>query len=69
MIDRKKSLLDQSHPMIDLHKWQNIVNLMSELFGTPCGSIVQHLGDVFTVVCTADHPNNFQPPCSSFPGK
>lgn len=67
MINRKQSLLDQSHPMIDLQKWQKIVNLMSELFGAPCGSIVQHLDDVFTVVCTADNPNNFQPPCSSFP--
>lgn len=67
MIDRKQSLLDQSHPMIDLQKWQKIVNLMSELFGAPCGSIVQHLDDIFTVVCTADNPDNFQPPCASFP--
>lgn len=67
MIDRKQSLLDQSHPMIDLEKWQKIVNLMSELFGAPCGSIVQHLDDIFTVICTADNPDNFQPPCSSFP--
>lgn len=67
MIDRSKGFIIQSPPMIDLVKWQNIVNLIAELFDAPSSSITQCLGHEFSVVCTADKDANFQAACSTFP--
>jgi len=67
MIDRSKGFIIQSPPMIDLAKWQNIVNLIAELFDAPNGSITQCLENEFIVVCTADNEHNFQSACATFP--
>lgn len=67
MIDTQAYLRDQRHPMIDVSKWQKTVNLMADLFNAPCGSIVQHVGDIFRVICTAETKDNFQSVDTTFP--
>lgn len=66
MIDRSKEVISQSS-MIDLVKWQNIVDLISDLFDAPSSSITQHLDHDFSVICTANHKDNYQTASATFP--
>lgn len=44
---------------IDLEKWQTTVDLISELYGTACGVIVQIRDEEFSVVKTSANDDNF----------
>lgn len=67
MIKQKASLLEQTHPMIDLEKWQRVVDLIVKLFEAPRSSITQHLGDEFQVISTSNNEENFDKVGASFP--
>lgn len=56
----------QDHPMVNVDKWQKMVNLMVKLFDAKCGSITQHVDDDFIVVCRSDNPDNSLLNCDKF---
>lgn len=54
----------RNHPpeALDLEKWQTTVDLISQIYGTACGAIVQFTGDEFTALSTSSNADNFLGP-------
>ncbi|MEZ9232718.1 diguanylate cyclase [Vibrio amylolyticus] len=59
MLRNKHCLSDSQQKVIDLDKWQQSVDLMSELYGSVNGSIVQFRDNQFTVIATSSNKDNF----------
>ncbi len=67
MIDTQACLSRTPHVAIDLSKWQRTVDLMSELFKSACGTIVQFRQNEFNAVVASKNPDNFIERDSSWP--
>ena len=67
MIDTKECFSRNPHPSVDLKKWQTTVNLMSQLFDTKAGLIVQFRQGEFNVVSASKNPDNFLSRNDSWP--
>ena len=67
MVDKQSCILQNPHPEIDLDKWQRIVDLMSELYGATCGTIVQFRQGEFNAVVASENKDNFLEQNSSWP--
>lgn len=59
MIDTRLDIMEHQNNGLDLAKWQNLVNMLAELFDAASGDIIQFKGDHFNVVTTSENPNNF----------
>lgn len=59
MSHRDTCLSNSDQKIIDLQKWQHTVDLMSELFGATCGTIVQLRENEFNVVVASHNKENF----------
>lgn len=59
MNHREACLSSSSQQIIDLQKWQNTVDLMSEIFDASCGTIVQLRQNEFNVVVASNNEDNF----------
>ena len=60
-------LSNSKQTIIDLDKWQQTVDLMSELYGSINGSIVQFRQNEFNVVVTSSNDDNFLTRDDSWP--
>lgn len=58
-----------AHPIegLDISKWQQLVNMMAELFDAASGVIVQYRQDTFNVVATSENNDNFLKVNASWP--
>ena len=52
-------ILDYQSKGLNLDKWQNLVNMLAELFEAASGDIIQYKGDHFSVVTTSTNQENF----------
>ncbi|WCE30563.1 sensor domain-containing diguanylate cyclase [Vibrio sp. SCSIO 43137] len=52
---------------VDIDKWQRTVNLMSELYGAACGTIVQYKNEQFNVITASMNEDNFLAAGSTWP--
>lgn len=67
MLDQQICFSKHPHPAIDLEKWQKTVELMSEIYDSACGSIVQFRQQEFNVVVTNQCDKNFLEVNSTWP--
>jgi len=67
MVNTKNCII--AHPIenLDVSKWQELVNMMAELFDAASGVIVQYRQQTFNVVATSDNQDNFLQVNSSWP--
>jgi len=58
-----------AHPIeeLDIGKWQQLVNMMAELFDAASGVIVQYRQETFNVVATSENDDNFLRVNASWP--
>ena len=59
MLDKSHCFSKQTHPAIDLSKWQKTVDLMAGLYNSASGCIVQLRNEEFNVVSTSSSQGNF----------
>ncbi|MDX2319957.1 MAG: sensor domain-containing diguanylate cyclase [Moritella sp.] len=59
MVDNQACLSRSQQKVIDLDKWQQTVDLIAELFGSACGTIVQLRQNEFNVVVASQNEDNF----------
>ncbi|WEM44510.1 sensor domain-containing diguanylate cyclase (plasmid) [Photobacterium sp. DA100] len=59
MFGRTKCLASNSHPELDLEKWQKTVDLIAQLFNCACGAIVQLRDKEFYTVRSSQNRDNF----------
>ena len=59
MINAEEFLLDRHHPAIDLEKWQRIVDILAEIYGSNASAIVQFNKGDLCVVSASRKPNDF----------
>jgi len=59
MFDIQSNLLEKQQGSIDLAKWQQTVDLISELYDAACGTIVQLKDQEFKVIVTSNNEDNF----------
>jgi diguanylate cyclase (GGDEF)-like protein len=59
MLDKSHCFSKQTHPAIDLSKWQKTVDLMAGLYNSASGCIVQLRDQEFNVVATSNSEGNF----------
>lgn len=59
MLDCQACLSRSQQNIIDLNKWQEIADLISELFDSACGTIVQFRQNEFNVVVASQNEDNF----------
>lgn len=59
MVNNQDCLSKSKQTIIDLDKWQQTVDIMSELYGSVNGSIVQFRQNTFNVVVTSNNQENF----------
>ncbi|QFU22979.1 diguanylate cyclase [Shewanella eurypsychrophilus] len=67
MFNVQDCLSSSKQSSIDLDKWQQTVDLMSELYGSVNGSIVQFRQNEFNVVVTSSNEDNFLERDDSWP--
>jgi diguanylate cyclase (GGDEF)-like protein len=67
MINTKNCIIEYPIEGLDVHKWQQLVNMMAELFDAASGVIVQYRQQTFNVVATSDNQDNFLHVNSSWP--
>lgn len=67
MIDTQTCLSTHPHASIDINKWQRTVDLMSELFDSACGTIVQFRQQEFNAVVASLNEDNFLKRDNSWP--
>ncbi|MGF1694199.1 sensor domain-containing diguanylate cyclase [Vibrio lamellibrachiae] len=58
MLNERHALSGDTQTIVDLEKWQQSVDLMSELYGSVNGSIVQFRNNEFKVVVTSCNEDN-----------
>lgn len=59
MIKKSSAGLQDKETSIDLNKWQELTELIVDLFGADCGAIVKLETGVFNVVVTSQNQHNF----------
>ncbi|WP_420546998.1 sensor domain-containing diguanylate cyclase [Curvivirga sp.] len=59
----------QPHPEVDIDKWQQLVNLIAELYDCECGTIVHFHNETFTAVVASINPGNFLKSGDNWPWK
>ncbi|WP_394249850.1 diguanylate cyclase [Vibrio profundi] len=59
MFDIQSNLLEKQQGSVDLEKWQQTVDLISELYDAACGTIVQLKDQEFKVVVSSSNEDNF----------
>lgn len=69
MINTQACIASENNDFIDLEKWQDLVNLLAELYDAATGAIVQFRRDEFNVLVSSDNEDNFLPPNSHWPWK
>ena len=47
------------HPLLQIEKWQETVNLLASLYSSKCGVIVQYLDGQFKAIAVSNNPDNF----------
>lgn len=67
MIDNQACLSRSQQNIIDLDKWQQTADLIAELFGSACGTIVQLRQNEFNVVVASKNEDNFLSRNDSWP--
>jgi len=67
MINTKNCIIEYPIENLDINKWQELVNMMAELFDAASGVIVQYRQQTFNVVATSDNQDNFLHVNSSWP--
>lgn len=69
MIDTQACIASANNHFIDLYKWQELVNLLAELYDASTGAIVQFRQEEFNVLVSSDNEDNFLPASSRWPWK
>lgn len=59
MLNEHNCLLGNKPAQLDLSKWQQTVDLISEIYNSACGTIVQMREDDFSVVVASKNEDNF----------
>jgi len=59
MLNENDCLLGNKPTQLDLSKWQRTVDLISEIYNSACGTIVQMREDDFNVVVASKNEDNF----------
>jgi diguanylate cyclase (GGDEF)-like protein len=59
MINTQDCLIKVSHPEVDFKRWQQVVNILAELYDAASGTIVQFRQNEFNVVSTSKNKSNF----------
>lgn len=59
MIDTKNCILDTKPANLDITKWQSLSDMISDLYDSASGVIVQFRYNEFNVVSTSRNPDNF----------
>lgn len=59
MINTANCIIEHPIENLDITKWQELVNMMAELFNAASGVIVQYRHKTFNVVATSDNEDNF----------
>lgn len=67
MYDTQQCLKQYQTDFVDLSKWQEIVDLLSELYNSSTGAIVQFRNQEFNVVVSSSNEGNFLPPETTWP--
>ncbi|WP_394145532.1 sensor domain-containing diguanylate cyclase [Vibrio atypicus] len=67
MLDSQLCLKKYRTELVDLSKWQEIVDLLSELYHSSTGAIVQFRQQEFNVVVSSSNQENFLPPDTKWP--
>lgn len=67
MISPQQCIVSDPNNLIDLKKWQELVDLLSDLYGASTGAIVQHRQGEFNVVVSSQNENNFLPSNTTWP--
>lgn len=55
----KRCFIDHPPEPLDIDKWQTTVDLISKIFDTSCGAIVQFSGSEFTAITASSNAGNF----------
>ncbi|MCG9580960.1 sensor domain-containing diguanylate cyclase [Vibrio tubiashii] len=67
MISPEHCVANTKSDFIDLDKWQELVDLLSELYGASTGAIVQLRQGEFNVVVSSQNEDNFLPRNTTWP--
>ncbi|MDN3685757.1 hypothetical protein QW180_28095 [Vibrio sinaloensis] len=67
MLDTQLCLKQYQTELVDLSKWQEIVDLLSELYNSSTGAIVQFRNQEFNVVVSSTNEDNFLPADTTWP--
>lgn len=67
MVNTQSCLASESQELIDLSKWQELVNLLAELYDASTGAIVQFRKLEFNVLVSSDNQDNFLKPDAKWP--
>ncbi|WP_163933711.1 sensor domain-containing diguanylate cyclase [Paraferrimonas sp. SM1919] len=59
LVESNRCIYQSVTNQIDFNKWQDLANLISEVFGSACGAIVQYRQDEFSVVVASENDDNF----------
>lgn len=67
MINQQQCLFETCSNLIDMEKWQELVDMLAELYGASTGAIVQLRQNEFNVVVSSSNEDNFLPVHSTWP--
>lgn len=67
MINIENCIIEHPIDGLDISKWQQLVNMMAELFDAASGVIVQYRQETFNVVATSENDDNFLRVNASWP--
>ena len=67
MINTEQCIIEHPIENLDTQKWQELVNMMAELFNAASGVIVQYRQNTFNVIATSDNEDNFLSVNSQWP--
>lgn len=67
MFDNQSCLSRTQQTIIELDKWQQVIDISAKLFGSACGAIVQLRQNEFNVVVTSQNEDNFLSRNDSWP--
>ena len=59
MVNTNNCIIEHPIENLDMAKWQDLVNMMAELFDAASGVIVQYRQQTFNVVATSDNHKIF----------
>lgn len=67
MVDTQQCLTESGTQLVDLSKWQEMVNLLADLFGAATGAIIQLRNNEFNVVVSSQNPGHYLEAQMSWP--